>query len=133
MNYKPNPLLYGANEDFLSSFKLVITMRSAIDYKALSQAVAAAMVRYPYFSVTPVQEGNSIVLRHNERPVAVFDDGRCPVLGSEACNGHLLAFGCEGRRSFCIAATILPMAWALIPCSKRCSIFTFLRFTAPKA
>ena len=100
MNYKPNPLLYGANEDFLSSFKLVITMRSAIDYKALSQAVAAAMVRYPYFSVIPVQEGNSIVLRHNERPVAVFDDGRCPVLGSEACNGHLLAFGCEGKKIF---------------------------------
>ena len=100
MNYKPNPLLYGANEDFLSSFKLVITMRSVIDYKALSQAVAAAMVRYPYFSVTPVQEGNRIVLCHNERPVAVFDDGRCPTLGSEACNGHLLAFGCEGKKIF---------------------------------
>ena len=108
MDFRPNPLLYGANEDFLSSFKLAVTMCSEIDHGALSRAVARAMVRYPYFSVSPEREGNDIVLRHNSRPVPVFGDGRCVVLGSEESNRHLLAFGCTGRQillhaSHCIA------------------------------
>ena len=53
MNYKPNPLLYAANEAFFSAFKLAITMRSEIDHKVLSQSVAEAMTRYPYFGVYP--------------------------------------------------------------------------------
>ena len=108
MDFRPNPLLYGANEDFLSSFKLAVTMCSEVDHGALSRAVAGAMVRYPYFSVSPEREGNDIVLRHNSRPVPVFGDGRCVVLGSEESNRHLLAFGCTGRQillhaSHCIA------------------------------
>ena len=95
MNYTPNPLLYGATEDFYSSFQLAITMCDPIDHAALSRAVAAAMPRYPYFCVTPKKEGNEIVLAYNPRPVPVFDDGRCTVLGSDACNGHLLCFGCR--------------------------------------
>ena len=100
MNYQPNPLLYGANEDFLSSFKLTITMRAAVDHEVLSRSVARAMVRNPYFSVYPEQQDNHILLRHNPHPVPVFPDGRCVVLGSEECHGHLLAFGCEGRQIF---------------------------------
>ena len=90
MNFKPNPLLYGASEDFYSSFKLAITMSEPVDHAALSEAVAKAMPRYPYFSVQVEKEGNSILLAHNSRPVPVLDSGRCLVLGSEACNGHLL-------------------------------------------
>lgn len=100
MNYQPNPLLYGANEDFSSNFKLVITMRAEVNHQVLSEAVAEAMTRYPYFCVTPVQEGNSISLRFHQRPVPVFSDGRCVVLGSEESNGHLLAFGCEANKIF---------------------------------
>ena len=49
MNFKPNPLLYAASENFYSSFKLAVTMWDAIDHAVLSKAVAAAMTRYPYF------------------------------------------------------------------------------------
>ena len=53
MNFRPNPLLYGAYEDFLSSFKLVVTMCDEVDHKLLLKAVHSAMKRYPYFSVSP--------------------------------------------------------------------------------
>ena len=100
MNYKPNPLLYGAYENFCSSFKLAITMCSEVSHEALARSVAEAMVRYPYFSVYPEQDGNYLSLRCNPHPVPVFNDDRCVVLGSEECHGHLLTFGCKGRQIF---------------------------------
>ena len=51
MTFRPNPLLYGASENFFSSFKLVVTMRDDVDYALLLDAVNTAMKRYPYFSV----------------------------------------------------------------------------------
>lgn len=98
MNFTPNPLLYGAHEDFLSSFKIVITMSDSVDHAVLLDAVNLAIKRYPYFSVCPCQNMNNIQLQFNESPVPVFDDGRCVVLGTKESNGHLLAFGCEGKR-----------------------------------
>lgn len=98
MNFRPNPLLYGAHEDFLSSFKLVVTMRDDVDHALLLKSVNLAMKRYPYFSVFPQKNGESIQLQFNEAPVPVFKDGRCVVLGTEESDGHLLAFGCEARK-----------------------------------
>lgn len=100
MNFRPNPLLYGATEDFFGSFKLVVTMRDVIDHELLSLSVANAMRRYPYFSVYPKKEGESIVLQQNDAPVPVFADSRCALLGSEESNGHLITFGCEDKRIF---------------------------------
>ena len=48
MNFTPNPLVYGAHEDFLSSFKIVITMRDSVDHALLVDVVNSAMKRYPY-------------------------------------------------------------------------------------
>ena len=93
MNFRPNPLLYGAHEDFLSSFKLVVTMRDDVDHDFLLKAVNAAMKRYPYFCVYPQKNGDSIQLQFNEAPVPVFKDGRCVVLGTKESSGHLLVFG----------------------------------------
>ena len=98
MNFRPNPLLYGAHEDFFSSFKLVVTMRDTVDHGLLRKAVHSAMRRYPYFCVFPQKNGDCIQLQSNEAPVPVFPDGRCVVLGTEESNGHLLAFGCEEKR-----------------------------------
>ena len=98
MNFKPNPLLYGACEDFLSSFKLVVTMRDDVDHAILIDAVNTAMKRYPYFSVFPKKDGECLQLQFNQAPVPVFNDGRCVVLGTKESDGHLLAFGCEGRK-----------------------------------
>ena len=118
MKFKPNPLLYAANKDFYSSFKLAITMRDPIDYAILSKAVAVAMTRYPYFSVSPEREGESIILVFNPRPVPVFDDGRCVVLGSEECNGHLLFFGCESNRIFLNASHYIADGMGIDPLLK---------------
>ena len=53
MKFKPNSLLYGANKDFFSTFRLAIRMKDTVDYDLLSQSVENVMVRYPYFAFFP--------------------------------------------------------------------------------
>ena len=62
MNFKPNPLLYGANEDFVSTFRLAIRMTETVDYDLLSRSVEQVRVRYPYFCVCPERKGETLVL-----------------------------------------------------------------------
>ena len=115
MKFRPNPLLYGAHEGFFSSFKLVITLRDDVDHSLLVKAVGSAMKRYPYFSVSPIKSGESIELQFNDAPVPVFKDGRCVVLGTEECNGHLLAFGCEERRIILHASHFIADGMGIFP------------------
>ena len=100
MKFKPNPLLYGANEDFLSTFRLAIRMKDTVDYDILSRSVEKAIVRYPYFCVFPEREDENIVLRYNNQPVPVFRDDRTVTLGSEESRGHLISFGCKDNTIF---------------------------------
>ena len=100
MEFKPNPLLYGANEDFFSTFRLAIRMKDTVDYKLLSSSVEQLVVRYPYFCVCPKREGENLVLQNNERPLPVFPDDRTVTLGSEESMGHLISFGCKDRTIF---------------------------------
>ena len=100
MKFKPNPLLYGANEDFFSTFRLAIRMKDSVDYDLLCHAVEKAMVRYPYFCVFPKLEEENLVLCHNSRRVPVFPDDRTITLGSEDSNGHLISFGCKNNTIF---------------------------------
>ncbi len=100
MKFKPNPLLYGVNEDFLSSFRLAIRMKDAVDYELLCHSVEKTMVRYPYFCVCPKREGEILVLRYNQHPLPVFPDDRTVTLGSEESGGHLISFGCKDKTIF---------------------------------
>ena len=100
MNFKPNPLLYGANEDFFSTFRLAIRMKEIVDYDLLSRSVEKVMVRYPYFCVCPEREGENLVLRYNKRPLPVFPDDRTVTLGSNESGGHLISFGCKENTVF---------------------------------
>ena len=100
MNFKPNPLLYGASGDFFSAFRLAVRMKETVDYGILAEAVEKAMVRYPYFCVFAGQEGENLVLRHNEAPLPVFPDDRTVTLGSEESRGHLISFGCKDHTIF---------------------------------
>ena len=100
MKFKPNPLLYGASEDFFSTFRLAIQMKEMVDYEILSQAVDKVMVRYPYFCVSPERKGDDLVLRYNERPFPIFPDDRTVTLGSEESRGHLISFGCKDNTIF---------------------------------
>ena len=97
MKFKPNPLLYGVNKNFYSTFRLAIRMKEAVDYDLLSRSVAKVMVRYPYFCVSPEREGENLVLRHNKRPLPVFPDDRTITLGSDESGGHLISFGCKDK------------------------------------
>ena len=100
MEFKPNPLLYGANEDFFSTFRLAIRMKDTVDYDLLSRSVEKAMARYPYFCVSSEREEESIVLRYNKRSIPVFPDDRAVTLGSEDSRGHLISFGCKDNTIF---------------------------------
>ena len=100
MYFTPNPLLYGANKDFLSAFRLAIRLKDTVDYDLLCRSVERAMVRYPYFCVQPERQGEHLLLRHNTCPVPVFPDDRTIALGSEESHGHLLSFGCKDRTIF---------------------------------
>ena len=100
MKFKPNPLLYGANEDFFSTFRLAIRMKDTVDYDLLVQSVEKTMVRYPYFCVYPDREEENIVLRYNKRPLPVFPDDRTVTLGCDDSRGHLISFGCKDNTIF---------------------------------
>lgn len=97
MKFKPNPLLYGANKDFFSTFRLAIRMKETVDYDLLCRSVNKAMVRYPYFCVCPERDGDNMILRYNKRPLPIFSDDRAVTLGSEASKGHLISFGCQDK------------------------------------
>ena len=118
MNYKPNPLLYGADENFFSTFKIAVTMRSEVDHEVLSRSVDKAMVRYPYFSIHPVKKENHILLCRNPHPVPVFEDDRFVVLGTEESYGHLLTFGCRGRQIFLNASHYIADGMGIDPLLK---------------
>ncbi len=100
MKFRPNPLLYGANEDFFSTFRLAIRMKDTVDYDILLHSVEKALVRYPYFCVSPERAGEDIVLSYNSRPLPVFPDDRAVTLGSEESRGHLISFGCRNNTVF---------------------------------
>ena len=100
MNFKPNPLLYGANGDFFSTFRLAIRMKETVDYELFCHSVEKAMVRYPYFCVSPERKGDDLVLRYNKRPLPIFSDDRTVTLGSVESGGHLISFGCKDNTIF---------------------------------
>ena len=100
MKFKPNPLLYGANKDFFSTFRLAIRMKDTVDYDLLSQSVEKVMVRYPYFCVFPEREEEYLVLHYNNHPLPIFPDDRTVTLGSAESGGHLISFGCKDKTIF---------------------------------
>jgi hypothetical protein len=118
MKFKPNPLLYGANEEFFSTFRLAIRMKETVDYKMLSRSVEQAIVRYPYFCVYPEREAENLVLRYNKRPLPVFPDDRTVTLGREESNGHLISFGCKDKTIFIDASHYIADGMGIDPLMK---------------
>ena len=118
MKFKPNPLLYGANAQFYSTFRLAIRLKERVDYSLLCCSVAQTMVRYPYFCVSPNREGENLVLHHNTAPVPVFPDDRTATLGSDAANGHLVSFGCKDKTIFIDVSHYLADGMGVYPLMK---------------
>ena len=118
MKFKPNPLLYGANQDFFSAFRLAIRMKDTVDYELLSRSVEQVMARYPYFCVCPEREGENLVLRYNKRPLPVFPDDRSVTLGSNDIGGHLMSFGCNDKTIFIDASHYITDGMGVDPLMK---------------
>lgn len=118
MNFKPNPLLYGANEEFFSTFRLAIRMKETVNYGLLARSVEKVMVRYPYFRVFPEHEGENLVLRYNEHPLPVFPDDRAVTLGSDDSGRHLISFGCKDKTIFIDASHYLTDGMGVYPLMK---------------
>ena len=118
MKFKPNPLLYGANEEFFSTFRLAIRMKETVDYKLLSRSVEQVRARYPYFCVSPEREGEEMVLRYNARPLPVFPDDRTVTLGTNESGGHLISFGCKDKTIFIDASHYLADGMGMDPLMK---------------
>ena len=118
MIFKPNPLLYGANEDFFSTFRLAIRMKETVDYDLLSRSIEKVMVRYPYFCVCSEREGEDIVLRYNRHPLPIFPDDRTVTLGSAESRGHLISFGCKDKTIFIDASHYLTDGMGVDPLLK---------------
>ena len=118
MNFRPNPLLYAANEDFFSAFRIALPLRFEVDHAVLSQAVKKAMKRYPYFCVRPQRQGNEIILTSNTQELPVFPDARSVTLGTEQSNYHLLTFGCEKNTIFIDASHYIADGMGIDPLMK---------------
>ena len=115
MNFKPNPLLYGANERFCSAFRLAVNTRFEVDAALLAAAVEKAAKRYPYFTVRPVREGDNLILQSNPLPIPVFSDDRAVTLGTEESNGHLLTLGCSGKAIYLDASHYIADGMGITP------------------
>ena len=118
MKFKPNPLLYGANKEFFSTFRLAIRMKETVDFDLLSHSVEKVMVRYPYFCVFPERDGENLVLRYNNRPLPVFPDDRTVTLGSDDSRGHLISFGCKDKTIFIDASHYIADGMGIDPLMK---------------
>ena len=118
MTFKPNPLLYGANGGFFSTFRLAIRMKETVDYDLLSRSVEKVMERYPYFCVRPARKGETLVLRYNDQPLPVFPDDRTVTLGSEESRGHLISFGCKDKTIFIDASHYIADGMGIDPLMK---------------
>ena len=118
MEFKPNPLLYGANKDFISTFRLAIRMKEIVDYELLSRSIKQVIARYPYFCICPEREGENLVLRYNHQPIPVFPDDRAVTLGTEESNGHLISFGCKDKTIFIDASHYIADGMGIDPLMK---------------
>ena len=118
MKFQPNPLLYGASKQFLSTFRLAVSMKDPVDHACLSRAAERVAKRYPYFCVSLVREGERLVLYHNERPIPVFPDDRTVTLGGKQSRGHLLTFGCMDKSIFIDASHYLADGMGIEPLMK---------------
>lgn len=98
-NYRP--FYYVIGEKYSSTIRVCIELTEKVDGELLQKAVHDTILRYPYFSVKLVVDGNEYVNAYNDRPIVV-KQGRNPViLGGREANYHILALCYEDNSIFC--------------------------------
>ena len=93
MKYSHDTLrFYKSERTFSYVIRGRVVMKDPVDIEALDAAVNTAITRYPYFAVcVGLDPDGGYVLSQNPQRIAVIKKGRrCPKLGSNVVNGHLL-------------------------------------------
>lgn len=100
MKYKTLPMIYLISENFKNTLRFAIEMKDPIDPEALRYAADQVQIRYPYFSVQVVREGEEYVLEENPRPFAIKAGGKPLCLNSAESNGHIMGFSFRDHTIF---------------------------------
>lgn len=110
--------LYSTNIAFNNVFRLVIRLKTEVDYDALKRASKTAFKRYPYFCVKLVKKGDCYDVVFNDRDVKVIHSSSPIVLGTEEANCHFVSIGCSGKAIYIDVYHSLTDASGITPLSK---------------
>lgn len=97
MRYMADHFMYAAGSDFRNTIRVGIEMSEPVDEAILREAVERLHLRFPYFSVRLVREGETYYYEPNDEPYVISKDGRAVVLAGVESNGHLVAFAIRGN------------------------------------
>ncbi|MCQ2445796.1 MAG: hypothetical protein MJ141_02775 [Clostridia bacterium] len=93
-----DPMFYICTEEMPFTIRIETNVKESVDPKALFDAAEEALVRYPYFKITVIRDGEELIARPNPKPIAVYPGPDVYALGSEQVNGHLFAISYEEKR-----------------------------------
>lgn len=97
MRYVVDHIMYAAGRDFRNTIRTGLEMTEPVDEAVLRQAVDRLPLRFPYYAVRLVRDGESYYYESNDAPYVIAQNGKAVVLGSEESNGHLAAFSIKGN------------------------------------
>lgn len=92
MRYNVDHLIYAADSDLRNTIRTAIRLKESIDESALRAAVDRLPLRFPYYAVRLVQDGESLFYETNDAPIVISKNGKAVTLASEESNHHLVAF-----------------------------------------
>ncbi|MEE3493031.1 hypothetical protein [Ruminococcus sp.] len=93
-----DPMLYMSTPEHPNTMSVVVELKEAIDGTILREVVEELRVRFPYFYVKGVAEGNDLSAEPNPLPVTVRDTWDPINFNSPQSNYHLTAWKYEGSR-----------------------------------
>lgn len=92
-------MFYLCSDEMPFTIRIEFTMKDTVIGEKLEKAYNKAIRRYPHFAVRAVQEGESIKIVPNDRPLVVYRlEGEPYPINSEKTNYHLMAVGYEEKR-----------------------------------
>lgn len=92
------PMLYMSTPDHPNTMAAVFVLKEPVDGDLLGAAVEELRVRFPYFYVKAVLEGNDVSLEPNPLPMTIRNTWEPINLNSTESNFHLGAWKYEGNR-----------------------------------
>ena len=120
-----DPMLYMSTPDRPNTMGVVVELKEKVDDNVLRDVVESLRVRFPYFYVKAVPQGEDLLPEENPLPMTVRNTWAPIKLGSQESNFHLAAWKYEGQRlCFEIAHTLTDGA-GLLPYIKS-AVFLYL-------